>query len=104
MFAIVILAREKFPFSFSKADFRLNPQCRKFLGIGLPPSLQELLTQLSFLALCTFVNRLGLAASSVYGVASKIVNFAMLVPSAQMQSRVSFVAQNAGAGNQKWVK
>ena len=55
----------------------------------------------SFLALCAFVNRLGLAASSGYGVACKIVNFAMLIPSALMQSMASFVAQNVGAGNPK---
>ena len=44
---------------------------------------------MSFLALCAFVNRLGLEASSGYGVACKIVNFAMLVPSALMQSMAS---------------
>lgn len=66
--------------------------------------MQECLTQLSFLALCAFVNRLGLEASSGYGVASKIVNFAMLVPSALMQSMASFVSQNVGAGNQKRAK
>ncbi len=32
-------------------------------------ALQEFLTQISFLALCAFVNRLGLEASSGYGVA-----------------------------------
>ena len=47
------------------------------------------------------VSGLGLTASSGYGVASKIVNFAMLIPSALMQSMASFVAQNVGAGNQK---
>ena len=66
--------------------------------------MQECLTQISFLALCAFVNRLGLEASSGYGVASKIVNFAMLVPSALMQSMASFVSQNVGAGNQKRAK
>ena len=74
------------------------------MSIGLPLALQEFLTQLSFLTLCAFVNRLGLAASSGYGVASKIVNFAMLIPSALMQSMASFVAQNVGAGNQKRAK
>ena len=64
---------------------------------GLRP-LQEFLTQLSFLALCAFVNRLGLEASSGYGVACKIVNFAMLIPSALMQSMASFISQNIGAG------
>ena len=100
-FAVVILLKKKLPFSITKADFRFNPQCRKFLGIGLPLALQEFLTQLSFLALCAFVNRLGLEASSGYGVACKIVNFAMLIPSALMQSMASFVSQNVGAGNQK---
>ena len=74
------------------------------MSIGLPLALQEFLTQLSFLALCAFVNRLGLAASSGYGGASKIVNFAMLIPSALMQSMASFVAQNVGAGDQKRAK
>ena len=67
-------------------------------------ALQELLTQISFLALCAFVNRLGLEASSGYGVACKIVNFAMLVPSALMQSMASFVSQNVGAGKTKRAK
>ena len=101
VFAVALLIKKKLPFAITRADFRLNPQCRKFLSIGLPLALQEFLTQLSFLALCAFVNRLGLTASSGYGVASKIVNFAMLIPSALMQSMASFVAQNVGAGNQK---
>ena len=89
--AVVMLVKKNLPFHIHRADFRLNPQCRKFLGIGLPLALQEFLTQLSFLVLCAFVNRLGLDASSGYGVACKIVNFAMLIPSALMQSMASFV-------------
>ena len=104
VFAILLLVKKKLPFSITRQDFRLNPQCNLFLRIGLPLALQECLTQLSFLALCAFVNRLGLTASSGYGVASKIVNFAMLIPSALMQSMSSFVAQNVGAGNQKRAK
>lgn len=102
--ALAILRRKKLPFTFRRSDVRLNEQCRRFLAIGLPLALQEFLTQLSFLALCAFVNRLGLAASSGYGVASKIVSFVMLVPSALMQSMASFVAQNIGAGNVKRAK
>ena len=99
--AIILLIRKKLPFVIKKSDFCFNPQCKKFLGIGLPLALQEFLTQVSFLALCAFINRLGLEASSGYGVACKIVNFAMLVPSALMQSMASFVSQNVGAGNHK---
>lgn len=102
--ALAILRRKKLPFTFRRSDVRLNEQCRRFLAIGLPLALQEFLTQLSFLALCAFVNRLGLVASSGYGVASKIVSFVMLVPSALMQSMASFVAQNIGAGNVKRAK
>ena len=104
VFAIVILLKKQLPFTIKKQDFRLNPQCQKFLEIGLPLALQEFLTQVSFLALCAFVNRLGLEASSGYGVACKIVNFAMLVPSALMQSMASFVSQNVGAGKIKRAK
>ena len=102
--AIVILIKKKLPFSITKEDFCFNHQCKKFLGIGLPLALQEFLTQMSFLALCAFVNKLGLEASSGYGVACKIVNFAMLVPSALMQSMASFVSQNVGAGKEDRAK
>ena len=97
VFAVILLLKKELPFAIKKSDFRFNPQCKKFLKIGLPLALQECLTQLSFLALCAFVNRLGLEASSGYGVACKIVNFAMLVPSALMQSMASFVSQNVVA-------
>ena len=104
VFAVVLLIKKELSFSIARKDFRLNPQCKKFLKIGLPLALQEFLTQVSFLALCAFVNRLGLEASSGYGVACKIVNFAMLVPSALMQSMASFVSQNIGAGKKKRAK
>ena len=104
VFAVMLLLKKDLPFAITKKDFRLNPQCRKFLKIGLPLALQEFLTQISFLALCAFVNRLGLEASSGYGVACKIVNFAMLVPSSLMQSMASFVSQNIGAGKKERAK
>ena len=85
VFAVVLLIKKELPFTITKKDFRLNPQCRRFLKIGLPLALQEFLTQISFLALCAFVNRLG----------------AMLVPSSLMQSMASFVSQNVGAGKPK---
>ena len=96
--ALFLLLKRKLPFKITKRDFRINPQCGKAFKIGVPLALQEFLTQVSFLALCAFVNRLGLPASSGYGVACKIVNFAMLIPSSLMQSMASFVSQNVGAG------
>ena len=101
---LMLLFKRKLPFKITKHDFKINPHCVRALKIGLPLALQECLTQISFLALCAFINRLGLEASSGYGVACKIVNFAMLVPSSLMQSMASFVAQNVGAGDEKRAK
>ena len=98
--ALVLLKKRELPFKISRKDFRLNRQCRRLLSVGLPLAMQEFLTQMSFLALCAFINRLGLEASSGYGVACKIVSFAMLVPSSLMQSMASFVSQNVGAGKE----
>ncbi len=92
----MLLFKRKLPFKITKHDFKINPHCVQALKIGLPLALQECLTQISFLALCAFINRLGLEAITGYGVACKIVNFAMLVPSSLMQSMASFVAQNVG--------
>ena len=104
VFAVLLLVKRGLPFDIKKEDFRWNAQCPRFLKIGLPLAFQEIMTQCSFLALCAFINRLGLEASSGYGVACKIVNFAMLVPSALMQSMASFVSQNVGAGKHKRAK
>lgn len=102
--ALVMLKRKNYDFRIRRKDFKINKQCRRFVKVGLPLALQEFLTQMSFLALCAFVNKLGLETSSGYGVACKIVNFAMLVPSALMQSMASFVSQNVGAGKDKRAK
>lgn len=101
IFALVMLKKKKLDFKISKKDFCFNEQCSSLMKIGTPLALQECLTQLSFLALCAFINRLGLEASSGYGVANKIVSFVMLVPGALMQSMASFVAQNVGAGKHR---
>ena len=96
--SLVIIRRQDLPFTVKRSQIRLNQEIRNFVIIGAPIALQEFLTNLSFLALCAFINRLGLDASSGYGVANKIVVFVMLVPSSLMQSMASFVAQNVGAG------
>ena len=101
MLALFMLVKRNKIFTITKSDFKINMHCKRALKIGIPLALQEFLTQVSFLALCAFINRLGLEASSGYGVACKIVNFAMLIPSSLMQSMASFVSQNVGAGNEK---
>lgn len=99
--ALVMLKKKNLSFHVTAHDIRINDQTGRFLEVGIPLALQESLTQISFLAICAFVNRLGLEASSGYGVACKIANFAMLIPSSLMQTLASFVSQNVGAGNEK---
>lgn len=98
--SLIIIRRQKLPFKVTKKDLHINNEIRNFLKIGSPIALQEILTQISFLALCAFINRLGLDESSGYGVASKITSFVMLIPSALMQSLASFISQNVGAGRE----
>lgn len=95
--SLVIIRKQKLPFTFTRADIGFSEEVRKFLVIGAPMAFQELLTNLTFLALCAFINRLGLEASSGYGVAQRLQSFVMLIPSSIMQSMSSFVAQNVGA-------
>ena len=98
--SLVIIRRQELPFTMSRKDICFNREIKNFVRVGTPIAFQEILTQLSFLALCAFINRLGLDASSGYGVANKIVSFVMLVPGALMQSMSAFVAQNVGAGKE----
>ena len=98
--SLIIIRRRELPFRMTLGDIRFNKEVRRFVSIGLPIAFQELMTQISFLALCAFINRLGLEASSGYGVANKIVSFIMLIPGALMQSMASFVSQNVGAGKE----
>lgn len=98
--SLLILRKQKLPFTLSLKDLRFSRELVSFLKIGSPIALQELMTQISFLALIAFINNIGLAASGGYGVANKIVTFVMLIPSSIMQSLSSFIAQNVGAGRE----
>lgn len=95
--SLVIIRRQNLGFKITAKDMRLNRDTLEFVRIGAPLALQEFLTNLSFLALCAFINRLGLDASNGYGIAQKITSFILLIPSSLMQSMSSFVAQNVGA-------
>lgn len=99
--SLVIIRKEKLPFTMKRSDICFNVEIKHFLKIGTPVAFQEIMTNLSFMALCAFINGLGLEASSGYGVANRITSFILLIPSSLMQTMSSFVAQNVGAGNEK---
>lgn len=99
--SFLVIRRRELPFRIRREDLCLGSEIPVFFQIGAPLGLQEILTNFTFLAICAFVNRMGLKASSGYGVAQRIVSFVLLIPSSIMQSMASFVAQNVGAGNEK---
>ena len=89
--SLAIIRRQKLPFTMTLKDIGINPEIWKFVKVGAPIAFQEILTQLSFLALCAFINRLGLEASSGYGVANKIVSFIQLYYAAAQRLDADYV-------------
>ena len=106
VFAVMLLIKKKkLPFKITKQDFCLNSQCKKFLKIGLPRWRFRISGPGFFPGALCFRQPSGTGGLlRCTGVACKIVNFAMLVPSALMQSMASFVSQNVGAGKTKRAK
>jgi MATE family, multidrug efflux pump len=96
--SILMINKRGLPFEFSKSSIRLHKGITsQILKYGAPIALQDGLVNLSFLAITTIVNSLGVISSAGVGVAEKLVGFIMLVPSAFGQSVAAFVAQNYGA-------
>jgi putative MATE family efflux protein len=102
--SLLVVKRRSLPFEFSLSDIGFSEEIKNFLGVGIPIALQEFLTNLTFVALCAFVNRLGLDASSGYGIGRTLQSFIMMIPSSLVQATSAFVAQNVGAGNEKRAK
>lgn len=90
---VVIIKKRGIPFSFKRENIRFNRDIvGKVLKMGFPIALQDGLVSVSFLAIISIVNSLGLIASAGVGVAEKLCGFIMLVPSAFSQSLSAFVA------------
>lgn len=97
LLSLLIIRRTRLPFRMRREDVRFGGDVKRILQIGVPLALQEFLTGVGMLAMCAFVNRMGLEASSGYGVAQKIHVFVLLVPMSIMQCMAPFVSQNVGA-------
>lgn len=98
LLSIFIIKKRGLPFEFSTSCLRFHKGITsQILKYGAPIALQDGLVNLSFLAITTIVNSLGVIASAGVGVAEKLAGFIMLVPSAFAQSVAAFVAQNYGA-------
>lgn len=99
MLSLLIIRRQKLPFSFNVRNIRFS---RSIIGrivrLGGPVAFQDALVNLSFLAITAIVNTLGVVAAAGVGIAERICGFIMLVPSSFNQTVSTFTAQNIGAG------
>ena len=96
---IWFLKRNNFVFDFSRESLKIHkPTLKLILKLGVPTSVQNVATGLSFLFLTALVNTIGTNATAAVGAVSKLNGFAIL-PAVAMSGAISaMVAQNIGAG------
>ncbi|MCC8356280.1 MAG: MATE family efflux transporter [Oscillospiraceae bacterium] len=109
--SLVVIKRIDLPFYVSAGNIRFHKVVSsKILKAGIPLAFQDLLTNLSFVIINTVANQLGsdatawAAIASGYAVDNKLTTFAMIVPTAFLQSMAVFTAQNVGAGNRERIQ
>lgn len=100
---IIYLARNNFIFDFSLKSFKAfsKKQLKLILKVGIPTSIQNVASGLSFLFLTTLVNSFGVMASAAVGAVGKLNGFAILPGIAMSTSISAMSAQNIGAGKYK---
>lgn len=100
---IVYLAKNDFIFDFSLESFKAfsKKQLKLILKVGIPTSIQNVASGLSFLFLTTLVNSFGVMASAAVGAVGKLNGFAILPGVAMSTSISAMSAQNIGAGKYK---
>ena len=99
---IIYLRRNDFAFDFKLSSFKINKErLSMLLKVGVPTSVQNIATSLSFLFLTTLVNSLGVMESAAVGAVGKINTFAILPVMAISSSVSAMGAQNLGAGEEK---
>jgi putative MATE family efflux protein len=96
---IIYLKRSNFEFDFKLSSFRFYKE-RFFMlmRVGIPISIQNVITNLSFLVLTTIANGMGVSESAAIGIVGKYNGFAILPAIAVGSSVSAMVAQNMGAG------
>ncbi len=95
---ILYLKKRRFVFDFKLSSFRMDKiHLEGILKLGIPLTIQNVITNLSFLFMTTLVNYIGVTASAAVGAVGKYNGFAIL-PALAMNAAVSaMVAQNIGA-------
>ncbi|MDF2943379.1 MAG: ypnP2 [Herbinix sp.] len=102
---IIYLVKRRFVFDFRLKSFAIDKvQLKAILKLGVPISVQNLISNLSFLFMTTLVNTLGVTASAAVGAVGKYNGFAIL-PAIAMNAAISTMcAQNLGAGREDRAK
>lgn len=105
LLCIMYLIRRKFVFDFKLSSFGMDKdQLRAILKLGVPISVQNFISNLSFLFMTTLVNTIGVTASAAVGAVGKYNGFAIL-PAIAMNAAISTMcAQNLGAGREDRAK
>ncbi|MDO5581361.1 MAG: MATE family efflux transporter [Planctomycetia bacterium] len=102
VFAVFYLKRSNFLFKFEWSNFRI---CREkvpsVFRLGIPVTVQDMLTSTSFLFITAIVNSLGYTATAAVGISSRFVMFAMLPSISFAMALAALVAQNMGANQQQ---
>jgi len=96
---IIYFKRNNFIFDFKLKSFRIyKERFGVLMKIGIPTSVQNVVTSVSFMAITTMVNTFGVTASAAVGAVGKLNMFAILPAIAVSSSISAMSAQNIGAG------
>lgn len=96
---VVYFKHNNFVFDFRAKSFRIHKErFMVLMKIGIPTSVQNVITSISFMILTAMVNMLGVTASAAVGAVGKINMFAILPAIAISSSISAMSAQNIGAG------
>ncbi len=100
--ALIHMIHKGFDFPMGVHAFRpKKAELTSILTVGVPLALQDLLVNISFLAIAAIINTLGVTASAAVGVVEKLMGFAFLMPGAFSSAVATMAAQNIGAGEEK---
>ncbi|MDO4711848.1 MAG: MATE family efflux transporter [Peptostreptococcaceae bacterium] len=95
---IYFLVKSNFMFDFKPSSFRIDKsKLRLIVYTGIPIIIQNVATNLSFLAMTGLANGLGVTSSAALGIVARYNAFAMLPSMAVGASVSAMVAQNIGA-------
>lgn len=102
--ALVYLAKKNPILNVFKWNYRPDPAIiKKMFAIGLPVSIQLVITSLSAIIIISFVNRFGPDITAVYGIGLRIDQFSFL-PAMSVGAAVSaMTAQHIGANKQEQI-